>query len=155
MFMSASFIGWLYEIICVFVLFGTYMDRGVLHLPCCPIYGFGILALYFVFRKTKNPFLIFFGSTLITTAVEYATYMFVLCRFHITLWTYEGWLLNYKGRISLISSCIFGIMALLFLKFMVPLLNKLFDSKGRAFAAIAVSLLFIFCFFWELRFRIV
>ena len=54
MFFLASFIGWLYEIICVYVVFGKYLDRGVLHIPCCPIYGFGMLILFFIFRKRKN-----------------------------------------------------------------------------------------------------
>ncbi len=152
MFFAASFIGWLYEITCIYVLFKTYMDRGVLHLPCCPIYGFGILILYFVFGKIKNPFAIFIGSTVITTAVEYATYMIVLNRFHVTLWTYEGWYLNYKGRISAVSSCIFGLMAVLFLKLAVPLLDRVFASKAGKYVSYGVFILYLFCIFWEMRF---
>ena len=39
--------GWLYEVACVYVMFGIYVDRGVLHLPACPIYGFGMLLMKF------------------------------------------------------------------------------------------------------------
>ena len=152
MFMTASFIGWVYEIICMFVLFRIYADRGVLHLPMCPIYGFGILVLYFIFRKVKNPGIIFFGSVFITTAVEYFTYVFVEYRFHRILWTYESWPLNYKGRISAVSSLIFGIMATLFLKLMVPLFDKLFGSRAKNIAATVVTAISVFCIFWELRF---
>ena len=90
MFFLASLIGWLYEIGCMYVLFHAYTDRGVLHLPCCPIYGFGLLMLYGIFHKEKNPFVIFAGSALISTAVEYLTYEFVWYRYHVMLWTYEG-----------------------------------------------------------------
>ena len=72
LFMLAAFLGWLYEIGCVYVMFHHYQDRGVLHLPMCPIYGFGILLLLGIFRERKNIFLLFFGSALIATAIELA-----------------------------------------------------------------------------------
>ena len=48
LFSLASCIGWLYEMACVFIIYGYYFDRGVLHLPMCPIYGVGILLLMLV-----------------------------------------------------------------------------------------------------------
>ena len=152
MFILASFIGWAYEIGCVYVLYNTYYDRGVLHLPMCPIYGFGLLVLYVIFLKVKNPVIIFTGSTVITTAVEYISYEAVWHFSNVALWTYEDWPLNYKGKISLISSLIFGLMALLFLKLMVPVLNKIFKTKAKLIASIMVTIFVIFCVVWELRF---
>ncbi|MBR7090247.1 MAG: putative ABC transporter permease, partial [Lachnospiraceae bacterium] len=72
LFALASCIGWLYEMICVWILYGYYFDRGVLHLPMCPIYGFGVLLLMLVLREVKNPFGIFLGSFLIASGVELA-----------------------------------------------------------------------------------
>ena len=115
MFLLASFIGWLYEITCVYVFFRKYLDRGVLHIPCCPIYGFGMLILYFLFRKIKNPAAIFLGSVFITTSVEYLTAIVLEYKFHNILWTYKNLPLNFQGRISAISSFRFGVMALLFM----------------------------------------
>ena len=154
MFLAAAFTGWLYEICCTMILYGKYMDRGVLHLPFCPIYGFSLLMLYLIFRKIKNPAVIFFGSLLITTAVEYLTYVIMESRYHIILWSYDDWPLNYKGRISLISSCIFGLMALFLLKIVVPLTGKIYNSKWKKTAAIIVSVFFVFCIIWEIRFHI-
>ena len=68
-FMLASFIGWLYEIVTVNIMYHQYYDRGVLHLPMCPIYGFGVLFLDAVLHKVKNGFLYFLGSFLIATAL--------------------------------------------------------------------------------------
>mgnify|MGYP002851993794 CR=1 FL=1 len=85
-FFLASFVGWLYEMACVYIIIGSYMDRGVLHIPICPIYGFGILVLYFIFRKTKNPFIILCGSIAITTVIEYLTAIVAEYKFHLLLW---------------------------------------------------------------------
>ena len=44
-FILASLIGWLYEIVMGLIVWGQFVDRGVLHLPLCPIYGFGVLLI--------------------------------------------------------------------------------------------------------------
>ena len=100
----ASFIGWLYEIICVWVMFRTYYDRGILHIPICPIYGFGILLLILIFRKVENPLGLFIGSVIVTTGVELLSSYVLEYRFRLILWTYEGWPLSFQNRISAVSS---------------------------------------------------
>ena len=152
MFILAAFIGWLYEVVCTYALFQIYVDRGVLHLPLCPIYGFGILLLYLIFRKVKNPFAVFAGSAVITTVIEYITSVAAEYFFHVELWSYEPWPLNYQGRISLISSCIFGLMAVIFLKLAVPLIERVYQTKAKTIISLFVTLLYLFCIIWELRF---
>ena len=152
MFLLASFIGWLYEIGCVYVMYKTYYDRGVLHIPCCPIYGFGMLILYFLFRKVKNPLIVFSGSVVITTTVEYIAAIVLEYRFHRILWTYRDWPLQFQGRVSAISSCLFGIMALLFMKLIVPGLNRIYASKVKNAVSAAVIILFLWIIAWEVHF---
>ena len=149
MFALASFIGWAYEVICTFVLFHYWADRGVLHLPFCPIYGFGILILYLIFRKVKEPLLIFLGSAVITTAIELGASYILEYFFHVQLWSYKGWYFNFDDRISLISSCIFGLMAVCFLKLIVPLTERIYSSKIKDIAAVSVALFYVFCIVWE------
>lgn len=148
----AAFIGWVYEIVCVYVLYGEYFDRGVLHLPMCPIYGFGILFLMFVFRKTKNVFLIFFGSAILTTVIELGASYVIEYFLKDTLWDYSDWAFDYQGRISLISSAMFGLMAVLFLRLVRPPVGKTFRSKARPFLTVFTLALACFCVCWELRF---
>ena len=152
MFLLASFIGWLYEIGCVYVMYKTYYDRGVLHIPCCPIYGFGMLILYFLFRKVKNPLIVFTGSVVITTTVEYIAAIVLEYRFHRILWTYRDWPLQFQGRVSAISSCLFGIMALLFMKLIVPGLNRIYASRVKNAVSAAVIILFLWIIAWEVHF---
>ena len=153
LFALASSIGWLYEMVCVWLLYGYYFDRGVLHLPMCPIYGFGVLLLMFVLRTVKNPFGIFLGSFLIASGVELTASYILEYGFHRILWSYEGWPLSFQDRISLVSSLIFGVMATVFIKLVKPQIDKLFKSKHAAAAAVIVSMLFVAGVSWELMHR--
>ena len=152
MFMAASMIGWMYEIACVRILYNIYYDRGILHLPMCPIYGFGMLMLLVIFRKVRNPVGIFVGSTIFTTALELASSYILEYKFNMILWTYEDWPLSFQNRISAVSSCMFGLMALMVMKLIKPVTDKLFESEYKMRASMTVAVLFIFCVIWEVSF---
>lgn len=150
LFIISSFVGWLYEISCVYVLYGTYYDRGVLHLPLCPIYGFGVLLLYAIFHKVKNIIVIFVSSVLVTTLIELVTSYIAEIYFHLILWTYEDWPFNFQNRISLISSLIFGLMSIIFFYIIRPFVNKLFISKYYRIIFVFTVILVVFLLFIEL-----
>ena len=149
LFALASFFGWLYEMGCVFVIYGYYFDRGVLHLPMCPIYGVGILLLMLVLKRVNHPIGIFLGSFIIATGVELGASYLLEFGFHRVLWSYEGWPGSFQDRISLVSSIIFGLMATIFIKVVKPPIDKLFRSGHAVFAATTVVLLFISAVVWE------
>ncbi len=116
--------GWIYEEICIYVLYGYVYNRGMLHLTLCPIYGFGAWGLYALFHRTKNSALFFALSVFAASAFEYGCSYLLEAVFHRSFWTYEGWLLSIDNRISLISSMMFGILALFFAKCILPLLKR-------------------------------
>ncbi|MBP0966045.1 MAG: putative ABC transporter permease [Oscillospiraceae bacterium] len=123
-FLAASFGGWIYEVICVFLLYHQFYNRGMLHLTICPIYGFGAWGLYLLLHKVRNSGLFFLLSVGIASAFEYGCALLLETLFHKIYWTYEGWPLNIQNRISLISSLIFGLLALVFAKLIIPPLKK-------------------------------
>ena len=49
-----AFVGWLYEVTWYIVNKGYFVNRGVLHGPYLPIYGFGMLILIFLLSKYKS-----------------------------------------------------------------------------------------------------
>ena len=152
MFTLASFLGWCYEVACVWVLFRYYCNRGILHLPLCPIYGVGLLVLLFIFRKVKSPIVLFGGSFLVTTAIEYiASYVLQWILGYVP-WTYAGWPLSIRDRISAVSSMIFGLLAVLFICLIKPKVEKLFESKIKTEVAIAVYVILAGMILWEIRF---
>lgn len=149
-FMLAAFIGWLYEIVTINIMYHQYYDRGVLHLPMCPIYGFGVLFLDAVLHKVKNGFLYFLGSFLTATALELGASYILEYGFGMVLWSYSDWPLNFQSRISLISSCIFGLMAVFYAKLLKPGIEKLFEKLPLKITAGTTFFIALFCTVWEL-----
>ncbi|MBP0968473.1 MAG: putative ABC transporter permease [Oscillospiraceae bacterium] len=139
-FLIAAFVGWIYEEICVYLLYHTFYKRGMLHLTICPIYGFGAWGLYLLLHKVKNSAVFFLLSVLAASAFEYACALLLETLFHRIYWTYEGWPLSVHNRISLVSSLIFGVFALIFAKCTVPPLKKAV-SRGSAVLWFGVALL--------------
>lgn len=128
-----SFIGWLYETILTSAVWGRFAERGWLHLPICPIYGFCAMAILLIFRRIKSSPLVFVVGTIVTTAAELAA-SYILERFTgERLWDYDSWAFNFQGRIALGSSLIFGVLCLLLAKVLHPA-AEYFSNKvsGRA-----------------------
>ncbi|SCW65768.1 Putative ABC-transporter type IV [Ruminococcaceae bacterium YRB3002] len=129
-FTVCAFIGWLYEEGLELVVNQSFADRGILHLPILPIYGFGGLLLIFILRgREQNPVTVFLVSAAVTTVLELlASYPLDMILGYIP-WSYNGWFCNYQGRISLISSVIFGLLGVLLVKAVHPLCRKLEKSN--------------------------
>lgn len=131
-FMLYSFAGWLWEKIFMLIIYHTFEERGFLHIPICSIYGFGILLVLFLFyEKNYSLTTIFLGSAFVTCALEFFTSWEMEKLFHRTWWDYSGWIFNFQGRISFLSSIAFGIGSILVVKFIQPLLCKVLDKYFR------------------------
>lgn len=123
-----SFIGWMYETILTSVAWGKFAERGFLHLPFLPIYGFCGLFLLLILGRIKNIPLIFFAGTAITTAAELIASYLIDIFLDKPLWNYSHWDFNFEGRISLYSSLIFGLLCILLVKILHPLMKKFNDK---------------------------
>lgn len=129
-FTAYSFIGWVYETVLTSAVWGRYAERGWLHLPICPIYGFCALALLLILCKIKNPFLIFLVGIAVTTAAELAASYVLDLFIDDPLWDYDNWAFNFQGRIALGSSLIFGVLCVLLMKVLHPAAEYLADKIG-------------------------
>lgn len=153
-FAAAAFGGWVYEEICVYVLYHHIYNRGMLHLTLCPIYGFGAWGLYFLLHRVRNAGLYFVLSTVIASVFEYVCSYLLTFLFHRSFWTYQDWPFSIQDRISLISSLIFGVLAVIFAKMILPALQRAvgrgnqslwFWSSMFACAVILVDFLIVVC----------
>lgn len=141
-FVFYGFIGWLYETILTSAVWGRFAERGWLHLPICPIYGFCAMALLLIFRKEKSVPKIFVFGTLLTTAAELAASYLLDIFTEERLWDYYDWKFNFDGRIALGSSLIFGILCVLLVKLLHPAAKYVTDRmSGRALKIIAAVLI--------------
>ncbi len=124
-----SFIGWAWETALFTVQERRFVNRGFLNGPFCPVYGFGgLLLLIFLNHRTDNIFALFFVALIVTTTLEYLTAVILEKLFDAKWWDYSMFPLNFQGRISLISSVVFGVMAVLQIKFIHPFVKGLTDQ---------------------------
>ena len=134
-FTVCGFVGWLYEVAVMYVMWHQFCNRGFLHIPVLPIYGFFALILLFIFRK-KNGFLfVFLVSMAVTTAGELISSYIIEAVIGEQLWTYDMWKFNFQGRIALYSSLMFGGLSVLLVKAVHPLM-RLFHRKAPKTSAV-------------------
>jgi uncharacterized membrane protein len=128
-----SFLGWVAEVIYVFLTEHRWENRGFLVGPFLPIYGIGAIALLlFVLPYVDNPFLVFIASVAVTSTIEYAASLLLDKVFHISLWDYHDRPFNLQGRICLQNSLAFGGLGLLLLYVIHPFLNAHLNVLSHA-----------------------
>ncbi len=107
-------IGWIGESIYVSIEHKKWVNRGFLHGPFLPIYGFGaIIILFSTLPVRDNVILTFFLGMLGATVLEYATGYVMEQIFHVKYWDYTYEPLNLNGYICLGCSLTWGICAIL------------------------------------------
>lgn len=136
--------GWIYETILTSYLWGRFADRGFLHIPVLPIYGFFAFILLPVFRKHNGFFTVFIGSTIITTVLELICAYAIEAVLHERLWSYRSWDFNFfDGRISLYSSLMFGVLSVILIKAVHPSVHKFADRMSAKTVSIIGSICWI------------
>ena len=73
LFMIYSLIGWIIEIIDIYVLEKKVVNRGFLIGPYCPIYGVGALLMTWILEGTADLFGLFVKAMVICAILEYLT----------------------------------------------------------------------------------
>jgi len=102
------------------MVFGSFVNRGFLYGPICPIYGYGavimvLLAEFLKKKKINNLFLKFLSATILFSLLEYVGSLILELIFGLRWWDYSNEFLNLNGRICLMFSLLFGIMGLTFI----------------------------------------
>ncbi|MCR5612656.1 putative ABC transporter permease [Treponema sp.] len=133
-FISFSFIGWCAEVLYVGIFFEhKFVNRGFLHGPICPVYGFGGVAILCLPANILSLWVpLFFASMIFATTVEYLASWILEKAFHTLWWDYSDLKFNIHGRVCLLNSLLFGAMGILVVHFAEPLiLNIISLLKGN------------------------
>lgn len=147
MFFVFSFIGWTWEVSFHLITDGEFVNRGIMHGPYVPIYGFGgTLILVILNKLRKYPLLEFISAIVLCGFVEYFTaYYLETVNNGTKWWDYTGYFLNLHGRICAEGLLIFGIGGMLVVYLVAPLLDNLIrkmNSKVIITLCIVLSLIF-------------
>ena len=121
LFLAYAFLGWCVEVAFHAVSTGRFINRGMANGPICPIYGFGVLLVLLLLEPVKDHFfLLFLGSVIVTTALEYLTGWALEKFFHDKWWDYSEEPFNLKGYVCLRFSLMWGLACLLVVRVIHP-----------------------------------
>lgn len=124
-FLIYAIIGWLLETAYAIGTLGHFVKRGFLYGPLCPIYGWGAVILISCLRKYKSkPLKLFVYSAIIFSVFEYVAGFALDALFSARWWDYTNDFMNLNGRISIFFSFAWGIIALIFIHFIHPFVEK-------------------------------
>lgn len=133
MFFIFSFIGWIWELSLHLMQSGKFVNRGVMHGPWLPIYGFGgILVLVLLNKLRKKPVLEFFSIIVVCGIVEYFTAFFLeLAHDGEKWWDYSGYFLNLHGRICAEGLLVFAIGGTAVVYFIAPFFDNMIKRINK------------------------
>ena len=119
-----AFLGWCTEVSFFAVKTGKFVNRGFLNGPVCPVYGFGLVIIIMALTPLKdNLLLLFVGSVVITSSLEFVTGWALEKIFHTRWWDYTNNKFNLCGYICLGFSIIWGLAATAVMKIIQPLIE--------------------------------
>ena len=129
-FIIYSFFGYVIETCYALIAAGVLECRqSFLYGPFCSIYGVGSVALILILKSkfSKNNTTLFWGGVLIGSITEYVVSWFGEIVLGIKWWDYSNKFLNINGRICLLFSLFWGILALYLIKVLNPKVDKFID----------------------------
>ena len=125
-FILYSFLGWIMESIFRSICEKKLINTGFLRGPFCPIYGIGSIIMLICLEKfEKMPILLFFSSSIILTIWEYVVGIILEKLFNTKYWDYSDHKFNFQGRICLTNSIYWGILGVLFIKYIHPFVQSI------------------------------
>jgi len=97
LFFVYSFIGYVCEILYVSSIQRRFVDRGFLHGPICPVYGFGALLVIFLLKPVSHSIpILFISAVILTSVLEYFTGFLLETLFNTKWWDYSQYKFNIR-----------------------------------------------------------
>lgn len=150
-----SVLGYILETLFALIMYGKLESRqGFLYGPVCPIYGVGAVVMIVALQRfKKNGYTLFAGGIIVGSIVEYFISWFGEVFLNVRWWDYSGKFLNINGRICLLYSIYWGIIAIYLMKSLNPNIDRMIDffrqkiniKLSRILTISVTVLLFIDC----------
>ncbi len=143
-FVIYSCAGWIMESIYRSVSEKKLINTGFLKGPYCPIYGIGAIIIYvFLSRFKGNILLLFVMSCIILSIWEYIVGFILEKAFHTKYWDYSDHKFNIKGRICLLNSLYWGILAVIFIHFICPFVSEKIQAIDSIYLTIVIYFILV------------
>ena len=141
-FFTYAILGWCLEVAFHALVTGKFINRGFLNGPWCPVYGFGASAVLACLLPLRGSVpLLFLGSLLVTSALEWLTGFVLEQLFHQRWWDYSDEPFNLNGYICLRFSLAWGLACLLVVDFIHPTVLWLIARLPHALGVVLLGVL--------------
>ena len=128
-FIIYSICGWILESVYRSFREKKIINTGFLNGPMCPIYGIGaIIMILFLGKFSKNIIVLFLVSFIVLSIWEYIVGVYLEKTFKTKYWDYSDHKINIKGRVCLSNSICWGILGVLFIKYIHPFIKHEISS---------------------------
>lgn len=155
-FIIYSFIGFVIETLFALFMYNVLESRqSFLYGPFCGIYGVGAVIMIMFLNKyfNKNNHILFLGGFIVGSVVEYLISLIGELMLNVRWWDYSNRFLNINGRICLLYSIFWGLLAIYLMKVINPRVDKLINwlktkiniNVAKTLTLITTILLFIDC----------
>ena len=125
-FIIYSFAGWVLESVSKSIAQKKLVNSGFLNGPICPIYGFGALIMLLSLNALKEkPLILFIAAFIMLSAWEYIVGVLLEKIFKTKYWDYSHLKFNFQGRICLKNSIYWGLLGLIFVKWVHPFIESI------------------------------
>ncbi len=123
--------------------------QGLLYGPFKPIYGFGAVLFTLALNKIhdKNVGIIFLYGTLIGTVFEFFCSFIQEFLWGTYTWTYANFKYSISSRIYLPYCLLWGLLAIAWIKWTLPLINKLIDKISPRISNLLATIILVFMIF--------
>jgi uncharacterized membrane protein len=147
LFLTLSFVGWLWEVSLHLIETGKFVNRGVLHGPWLPIYGTGAVIVLLLLKKLRNNLPVHFAASIILCGfVEYFTGWYLeLTHDGQKWWDYSGYFLNIQGRVCAEGLLAFGILGSVIIYLLAPALDTM--TRQLPVKAFTIAVAVVMCVF--------
>lgn len=119
--------------------------KSFLYGPFCSIYGLGAVLMILLLQKyKKNNYTLFFAGFFIGSIIEYMVSLVGELIFHIKWWDYSDQMFNINGRICVLFSVFWGLLAIYLMLDINPRIDKFIDFVKSKIPANYMKTLIIF-----------
>ena len=125
-------------------------NRGFARVPLCPIYGFGFVGAYFIFKPISSHLLLLYvTAAIVATAFEYLVGVTMIRLLGSLWWDYNDKPFNYKGIICLESTLAWGVYAICLFAFLhkaVMMFSDRLDPRVGQYFCSVVAIIYMLDF---------
>lgn len=154
-FLIGSFAGFVHENLLEIVQGLNRLKQGLIYEPLIPVYGFGALAYYFIYKDIKMDrksrffkiLATFVIGFLVGGSIEYFLSYAQEKIFGTISWDYTTFRFNLNGRTSLFHASFWGLTGVMFYLFILPLIKKMevhLEKKAHYALITVLSAILIF-----------